>query len=1203
MRAKFPLDRAALLLAAFAVFPATFSTARAAEPSDVSFEKLTPGMSVSGFRAEAVYLNDADKPMGARFIHEKTGFTLDLLQIQSVPQAFTWVNSFPTSDMGEPHTQEHLLLGKGNVGRAESGREGMLLVGSSAYTQQWRTCYFFNTGAGAEAFYTVFEGSLNAFVHPDYTDEEIRREVCHWGVAENPADGRLRLEEKGTVYQEMVSSFDRPIYRVYRAMNQALYGPTHPLAVSSGGYPARIREMKPSDIRKFHGDNYHLPNMGSIVSVPPEMTLSSVLARLDESLNRVEPAPPARRFMSEADLPEPQMATAGSIQIVDYPHKNDQQPGWMMFAWPPVLSQLSIEDEMLLQLFLTTLAGDPTTNLYKKFVDSKTREIETGATGVFANPDGDQGHPVFVTLTDVTPGNMTEEKIGRARQMIVDEIARVAAFPEGSPELAEFNERASSTIIEVRRGLSKFVNSPPGFGFRGTSSAWMDQLRRLEKTGQFKRTVTLPDQLAGIEKKLSSPQNMWAPLIQSWHLTDTVPYAVAARPKPSLVEEAAAEKEARTRAQVDALKAEYKLSDDQEAIARYKAIYDATTAELEALALQTGPRRFTDNPPLSLDDQLDYRVGSLAGGVPIVTSTFENMTSATTGIALRLDGIPAGQLVYLSGLPGLLNDVGVIKDGKSVSYDEMSELLKKEILSLNVYYSTNARTGRAELIVRGAGNDLAESQRALGWMKLLLTSPNWSPENLPRLRDVVDQQLAGLRNRMQGSEESWVNDPATAYWRQDSPLFLATSSFLTRTHNVMRLRWLLMDPGQGSDREAIAAFLASLADAGGKGTRVELKALLAVMKGNATDPLPSALVPLGSAFSGLPVAARTLAAEAARDLDQTLQDIPEETLPADWAYLCLEMRHDLLVPTEQTFADLNSLRASLLKTGNARLFQIGSRSIQQGLEGPVNDLVSALSTTPAVPVRLSTDRVIDGRLAARNPGKGKPLFLGFIQPNLQSGVFLNSAPLVTYADKDAGKQLDYLAANLFAGRGAHGVFIKTWGAGLAYSNGFRLSPANGRLGYYAERTPELPQTLRFVITELKKAGRDPSLAEYAVAQAFNEFRSAASYESRGEAMAADLADGQTPEVVTRFRKEILALRATPGIADKLFDRMGDVYARVLPGYTAGASVADDAINFVIGPEKQIVAYEEYLKTVMAPDTRIIRIYPRDFWQTAEIPGS
>ena len=53
----------------------------------------------------------------------------------------------------------------------------------------------------------------------------------------------------------------------------------------------------------------------------------------------------------------------------------------------------------------------------------------------------------------------------------------------------------------------------------------------------------------------------------------------------------------------------------------------------------------------------------------------------------------------------------------------------------------------------------AESERAVAWMNLVLNSPNWRKENLPRIRDVVDQQLSGLRRRMQGQEESWVNNP------------------------------------------------------------------------------------------------------------------------------------------------------------------------------------------------------------------------------------------------------------------------------------------------------------------------------------------------------------------------------------------------------------------------------------------------------------
>ena len=149
----------------------------------------------------------------------------------------------------------------------------------------------------------------------------------------------------------------------------------------------------------------------------------------------------------------------------------------------------------------------------------------------------------------------------------------------------------------------------------------------------------------------------------------------------------------------------------------------------------------------------------------------------------------------------------MIKDGKAITFEEMSELLKKEILSLNSNFSTNARTGRAELVVRGSGNDTAEAMRAVEWMKLVLYHPNWKTENLARIRDVVDQSLGTHRNTMQGSEESWVNDPSIAYRRQDSPLYMTVGSFLTRSHNVHRLRWRLKDPGTGAGRDAISEFL------------------------------------------------------------------------------------------------------------------------------------------------------------------------------------------------------------------------------------------------------------------------------------------------------------------------------------------------------------------------------------------------------------
>ena len=132
--------------------------------------------------------------------------------------------------------------------------------------------------------------------------------------------------------------------------------------------------------------------------------------------------------------------------------------------------------------------------------------------------------------------------------------------------------------------------------------------------------------------------------------------------------------------------------------------------------------------------------------------------------------MPEEELVYLSMLPALLTRVGVIKDGKAITYEEMSELWKKEILSLNSSFSINNRTDRVELVLRGSGNDIAESKRAVEWMNLVLFHPNWRADNLARIRDVVDQTLSGLRNTMQGSEESWVNDPSTAYRKQNNPL-------------------------------------------------------------------------------------------------------------------------------------------------------------------------------------------------------------------------------------------------------------------------------------------------------------------------------------------------------------------------------------------------------------------------------------------------
>jgi Zn-dependent M16 (insulinase) family peptidase len=1162
------VKRVVLLL--FLVLGAAF-----AQQHEFTYADLSERQVINGFRVVSVYLDDAGRPMGARFRQNRSGFTLDLLGIQSVPQAFIWVTTYPTSNMGEPHTQEHLLLGKGNMGRALASQEPMSLVTSSAFTMQWMTCFHFYTAAGGEVFYEHFERVLNALIHPDYTDEEIRREVRNFGVSTAP-DASLRLEEKGTVYNEMTTSMDQPSYRLFHAAAVTAYGPEHPLAFESGGLPEALRVIQPSDIRRFHAQHYFAGNMGMIAALPKNMGLETTLAKLDAALDRVEPRHPVLPIMSEDQLRAPKPAPAGRIEYVPYPFRNDQQPSSVILLWPAD-RKLDNRNYELLSLFLDTFGGDSDTNLYRLLINSRTRAADFGIQGVDSFASSDQGNPVYVTFRDVPAGRLNDRDLGAIRSKVLEELARVAAYPDGSPELAAFNDRLKSRILERRRGLAKFVNTPPRFGFRNASSAWVMHLYRINQEPGFRKSLTEREDLDAIAKLVEGPHNPWRDYLAQWKLTGVTPWIEAAKPDPALGQQEETGRTARINAELARLKQQYGLTGDQEALRRFQADEDAATKVIEAAARQITPPTFLEKPPLTLDDSLEFRSSPLPRGIPLVTSTFDGMTSATTGIALRLDGVPEDQLVYLSMLPQLLIRTGVIENGKTVSYQEMAGRLRNEILSLTAGFSINPVTGRYELVVRGAGNNLAESKQALEWMMLVLFHPDWRPENLPRLRDLVEQTLGTLRNTTQAPEERWVEDPARAYRWQTNPLLLTTSSFLTREHNIFRLRWML----QGGAAEDIDRFFETLANL--EGSREQRKAVLSsIVSGHYPG------------MEKLSPSSKALATAAARDLDTLLTEIPDSSLKADWRTVCDEMRRDLDAGPQKTLAALDRLRRSLLITGGARMFLIASPASQQALAAGIQQFPGLLAEAKLSKAAYGSAHRIDDRLKERNPDAAHPVFVGLLNANSQGGVFLNSAPAASYRDTDPDHLLDYLAANLYAGHGAHGIFMKTWGAGLAYSNGIRPRPLDGLLNYYAERTPMLPQTLQFVIGEVKQAALDPALEDYAIAGAFDGTRSAESYEERGEAMADDLADGLTPEVVARFHRAILALRKRPDLAAELFRRMPRVYARVLPGMGLPAKDVTGGVYMVIGPEKQLAAYEQYLRKTEARG-RLFRLYPRDFW--------
>jgi len=174
--------------------------------------------------------------------------------------------------------------------------------------------------------------------------------------------------------------------------------------------------VKPEDIRNFHKANYYLANMGTIASFPKSVPVSTVLSRVDAILNKVEgPRPKAMGPKSLDDLPKPESATTGKIAYGEYPHRNDQQPS-PMGVWWPAERKLDANDEVLAGLFFDNIASDPTSNLYKLFIDSKSRKMDIGAKQIFNSVGDVGGNPIYIVFTDVSPANFTDEKLTRLFQ-------------------------------------------------------------------------------------------------------------------------------------------------------------------------------------------------------------------------------------------------------------------------------------------------------------------------------------------------------------------------------------------------------------------------------------------------------------------------------------------------------------------------------------------------------------------------------------------------------------------------------------------------------------------------------------------------------------------------------------------------------------------------------------------------------------------
>jgi Zn-dependent M16 (insulinase) family peptidase len=1163
-----------------------------------SLEGLAPGASVQGFVASAVYVGDEDRLRGARFVHARTGFALDYLQIESAPQAFIHVTTYPTSDQGEPHTQEHLLLGKGNKGRFLGNAEHVALASSSAFTAHTRTAYHFHTTAGVDSFWGLLRTELDTLLHPDYSDEEIRREVRDFGVTAG-AGGGLVLGEKGTVYNEMVQSSEEPSRSGWWATSRLLYGPGHPLGWVSGGTPEGIRALTPADIRRFHAAHYQLGNMGMIAAFPASVPLATVLARAGETLDALAsvgpgPGAPPQRFLTERDLPPPHGAEAGALRVVEYPHGSAGHPGPAMLAWPATRA-LDVGERLVLEVFLGAFASGQGSTLYKALVDRKTRVLDVGATSVWSHVGNDQGQPAYVGLESVNADHADEASLRRVREVVLAELRAVAALPDGSPELAAFGERVRARIVEAQRYLDKFLDTPPGFGDRGIGDTWLSHLEDVNRGAGFRRSLTQADLFTRALAVATSTQNPWRERIQAWGLLEA-PYGVVMRASPALRARLDQGRADRVRAETARLVAAYGARDADEALRRRKDEIDRESEEIARATASVPMPPFVPDPPMTPDDLLAFRAETRRG-IPVVASTFETMKSAAVGLALRLDAVPEEALPLLAILPALIEEVGVIRDGVAIPYDEVQDRLRREVLHLDVRFDVSFSEGRAELVLEASGNDVGETRRALGWMRDMLASPDWRPENLARLRDVVKARATALHDATSDREEHWPERAAWAYWRQERPLLAHAGSALTRVHDAHRLSWMLE---AGADAKGVAPFLEKLAAA--KGDRASLGRLAVTLGalGEAAhgEPLPPAHTAYVVAARALVPTARARVVKAGRDLGQLLGDVPDASLAADWAYLCRQMARDVERPLADTLDALGRTLRAVRHASQARAWIVGSSQHQEAVRGDVDQLLASLDPAPLPRLTYAQrPRVLD-RARARGASAADATFVALVNPSAANAALVNATSTAKLDETREEALVDHLAVDVFGGTGGHSFYKRIWGAGIAYSGYVNSSARSGRMTLYSDRCASLPELLRFVEGEVRRAPADPRFVDYAVARAFDS-RVADSYEARARAMAADLADGATPERHRAFRSRLLALRGRPGLAEAIHARLGAVFAPIIPSLPAPGPPPPDTVLFVTGPEAHLAAYERELRAARGEATSVVRLFPRDFWDTGE----
>ena len=1134
--------------------------------------RLHPKQIFSNLKVENLFSDSNEKIVGAKLVDLRTAAPVYILQSDMPPQVFMWVDTPPASNRGLAHSLEHLLAGKGTKGKYVSLLSEVRLSRTIQATFEDYNFYTISSGTGMPGFLEQFHAWMNALYDADFTDLEAEREFHHFGVSSGLSGKKRTLVEQGSVYDEMESA--EGSYDYYFELNKEVLGRQNPFGFYINGVPDEMRQVTAKDIRSFYSDHYLLgPKTGFIFVLSPKENVGNFLKHISEEFQRF---PKAKQLQPAADLPLApkypiQPSVNHEVKLFPFPSPSDSDRGEVRFAWPPVRTDSRVQLK-LLQLFFQALADGQKSLLYKSLIDSSTRVANFGSTSIEAKTflSNSPHFPVqFLGLSGIPGNQISVATVEKLRSQILAQIDQIFRYPDHSPALATFNQLVLDCARTSRRSQEVWTRSAPLFG-TSYATDWKDYLEYLEMDPSFVRSLTEDSIWDEVEKDVQSDTNTWRDLIREYQLLST-PYATASVPSPRLLKQKEHEKEGRLREKTVELMHQFGTANEQQALLKFENQEEQKTKIIDQVNAHIRRPHFTENPPLTKDDEITYQELQFAG-VPVIVSFFERAPTIDVGLSFDLHHVPRKYYKYLPILPRCLDSLGLKQGNDIVPYSDLLTKTDKDFYNFSITYSASAPSKRADVTIRASVASPEEMRAGLSLIQGMLRSSYLDPDNLSRMRDLVDENLWRDDSFLQ--TPGWFMNPSYAFRYQDDPLYLAVNSQLTGAHWDGRLKWLLHQPVSSQDLELLNQFA---------------KTTLLDVRGMSATQLSEHLAQIKTT---------RLEQELLEYWQRNIGAFPQSGLVNGLEQLTHEVDEDLKVGPAQAIEDLRNLEQIIFTRGLLKVDVTLDKSLLPQIRGPVEEFIRSLPSRS--PEGLSSGTVSIERPILKSAekrfgvtGDDFPWFASIADPGSSTASLVFYADLPGYDRVDRGSLIKMLATKLLAGSGPNSFLTKSRENGLAYSSSINSDPSLKLMWYDADRTPDLTSLLNLAnsmasgIPSLK----DPYLVDYALEQTFSVPRSISSFTDRGRGLAEDIFDGNPPWKIRRFSESLLKLRKDRNLLSEMTAAGMDSISPVLFDRRFTYSQRHSrSVFFFTGPENMLEAAGKQLQI-----PKLLRLYPSDFW--------